>query len=111
MLGGNFKDVIGEGDENKQKFLTECSRELSNGNTRDLECVDVRPGSIIVDIEGAPEDLVAMEEEVQTEKAFVLDGFPELAVEHFHVDRLVASQTTTKKPHLLNDGSVSVFAH
>ena len=81
VLGGNFKDVIGEGAENKKKFLTACTDKLSNGNTRDLACVNVRPGSIVVDVEGATEALVAMKKEVQTDKAFELAGFPKLTVE------------------------------
>ena len=104
--------MIGEStDENKQEFLTECTHKLSNDNTRDLVCVDVRPGSIIVDIEGTPEALVAMEKEVQTEAVFQLYGFPELTVEHFQVERLAISQSTTKEPNLLDNGIVSVFAH
>ena len=95
VLGGSFKDVIGEGEENKKKFLTACTQKLSKGNTRDLACVDVRPGSILVDVEGATQALVALKKEVQTNKAFVVPGFPKLTVEAVQID----------------NGSVSVFAH
>jgi len=95
VLKGNFSEVIGEGEENKQKFLTACTLKLSKNNTRDVRCADVRPGSIIVDIEGAPKQLGELAEELKTEKSFALEGYAD-----FTVDKLdyISATTTTKPP-------------
>jgi len=98
-LQGNFSEVIGEGEANKQKFLTACTLKLSNNNTRDLRCVNVRPGSIIVDIEGAPEKLIKVTRELKTGKSFVVKGYAAMPVKKLDVVlRPQTTTTTTKKP-------------
>ena len=127
VLKGNFSEVIGEGEENKQKFLTACTLKLSKNNTRDVRCADVRPGSIIVDIEGAPKQLEELAGELKTEKSFALEGYADFTIDK--VDFISGTTTTTKKSttttkktpledmedigsqiikHLMGNGSVSI---
>ena len=78
---GNFAEVVGA---DKSKFLGECTVRLSlSGST--LECVDARPGSVIVDVQGSKDALDAAEAEVEANGldlpsftslvAGVIDGF------------------------------------
>lgn len=62
VLDGDFEEIVGS---NPTQFLQECTRKLSSDD-RDVECVDVRPGSIIVDIRGSTEALDAAVLEVET---------------------------------------------
>ena len=55
VLDGKFEEII-TGARMYLKFLQECTRSLSSGG-RTVECVDLRPGSIIVDLRGS-EDAV-----------------------------------------------------
>ena len=75
----------------------------------------MRPGSIIVDIEGEPESLTDVVQELKIARFFELDGY-EMVIENVRV----ISVPTTKKPediwntiinHLLDNGSIYVFAH
>ena len=98
VLKGNFSDVVGKGIQTKQMFLAACTLKLSKNNTRDLRCVDVRPGpmsSFIVDIEGAPKKLEEMAQQLKTEESFVLEGYAELTIEKVDV---VVVTSTTKSP-------------
>jgi hypothetical protein len=49
VFEGDFEDVVGT---NKNKFLEECTILLSENGALDVECIDVRPGSIIVVVSG-----------------------------------------------------------
>ena len=53
MLDGDFEEIVGS---NPTQFLQECTHKLSSDG-RDVECVNVRSGSIIVDIRGSTEAL------------------------------------------------------
>ena len=70
---GNFEQVVGS---DKTKFLQECTTKLS-ANDRDVECVDVRPGSVVVDIRGSSDALDAVVSEVET-KGLALPSFANL---------------------------------
>lgn len=48
VMDGNFEEIISSG---AAKFLEECTSTLSSFGSN-VECVDVRPGSIIVDVQG-----------------------------------------------------------
>lgn len=89
--------MIGQGEGSKQKFLAACTFKLSNNNTRDLKCADVRPGSItgsiIVDIKGAPKNLDKLVQELKTDKSFALNGYADLTVDKVDV---ISVTTTTK---------------
>ena len=50
VLDGKFEDLI-TGASMYMTFLRECTDSLSSGG-RTVECVDLRPGSIVVDIRG-----------------------------------------------------------
>ena len=115
-LRGDFNEVVDKGEKNKQKFLVACTRKISNDYTRDLECTDVRPGSIIVDIEGEPERLKDVVQELKTAESFKLEGYVAMVIENVDVIPL----PTTKKTediwsaiidYLFDNGSVYVFAH
>ena len=115
-LRGDFNKVVGKGEKNKQKFLVVCSRKISNNYTRNLECTDVRPGSIIVDIEGEPERLKDVVQELKTAESFKLEGYVAMVIENVDVIPL----STTKKPqdilgtiinYLFDNGRISMFDH
>ena len=77
VLDGDYKKTIGS---NKQQFLKECSLLLSSNGTRAVACVDVRPGSIIVDVEGKKHAVTAAVNKIKIE-GLSLPSFPKLVAE------------------------------
>ena len=73
MLDGDFNVVVGQ---NKQAFLQECTTSLSSG-ARAVQCVDVRPGSIIVDVSGKKDALAAAVLQVKI-AGLALPSFPKI---------------------------------
>jgi len=55
VLAGIFSEVVGD---NKDSFLQECTADMSDNGATDVECVDVRQGSILVDVGGSDPDAV-----------------------------------------------------
>ena len=100
-LAGDFGKVIGEGGENKQKFLNACTRNLSRNDTRNLECTDVRPGSIIISVGGARSELADMFNGFKNQQSLQLEGFGEMNIAKLDVIKLLP--TTTKHPGELFD--------
>ena len=76
VLDGDYEQIVGS---DKQKFLRECTSALSS-NGRDVECVDVRSGSIIVDVRGSKAALDAAVADVGT-KGLNLPSFKKLSVQ------------------------------
>ena len=74
VLAGNFDEVVGK---NKGKFLVECTKKLSNNGALDIECYDVRPGSIILELQGSPSAVQSAASDVQA-AGIDLPGFPPL---------------------------------
>ena len=75
VLDGNFNQIVGS---DKKKFLQECTSTLSS-NGPGVECVDVRPGSIIVDVRGQKAALDGMATEIET-NGLDLPSFQKLSV-------------------------------
>ena len=109
VLKGNFNEVIGEDEESKQQFLSACTLKLSKDNARDVRCVDVRPGSIIVDIEGAPKQLGELAEELKTEKSFVLEGYAELTIDK--VDVISVPTSTESLPEEIEEDGPPIIKY
>ena len=84
-LAGKFNEIIGEGDQNKRKFLYICTHKISLNHTRNVECTGARPGSIIVGIGGEPETLVDLVHELKAERFFKLDGYSAISIENVEV--------------------------
>ena len=93
-LAGDFDKVIGEGKKNKQKFLNACTRNLSRNDTRNLECTDVRPGSIVISVGGARSELTEVINGLKNQQSFQLEGFGEMSIAKLDVIKLLP--TTTK---------------
>ena len=74
VLDGDFDEVVGK---NKDGFLKECTKKLSNNGEKDIECFDVYAGSIILVLQGAPSALQEAASDVQSE-GLELPGFPPL---------------------------------
>ena len=74
VLGGNYDKTVGS---NKEKFLQECTRSFSSNGIHPVECVDVRPGSIIVDVRGKRDAVTAVVLKVKT-TGLALPSFPKL---------------------------------
>ena len=66
---GNYETVVGK---SKDRFLTQCSISMAP-----VTCVDARPGSILVDVQGKQKDLTPAVSHVAS-KGLALDGFPSL---------------------------------
>ena len=83
--GITTKSIVLEGDYNEtvgpstQKFLRECTTSLSSNGTRAVECVDVRPGSIIVDVRGKQDVVARVAHQINT-LGLALPSFPRLFV-------------------------------
>ena len=90
-------------------FLEACTLKLSKNNTRDVRCVDVRPGSIIVDIEGAPKQLGELAEELKTEKSFVLEGYAELTIDK--VDVISVPTSTESLPEEIEEDGPPIIKY
>ena len=73
VLDGDYNQVVGQ---NKQAFLQECTTSLSSG-ARAVQCVDVRPGSIIVDVRGEKDAVAAAVLQVKT-TGLALPSFPKI---------------------------------
>ena len=63
MFPGDYDQVVGT---NKAKFLEECTTELSGKVTGNVECTDVRKGSIVVDVSGPKDAVTQAVQDVQT---------------------------------------------
>ena len=86
MLDGDFNVVVGQ---NKQAFLQECTTSLSSG-ARAVQCVDVRPGSIIVDVSGKKDALAAAVLQVKS-AGLALPSFPKIFVAGLYVYVIVCT--------------------
>ena len=84
VLDGDYDTVVGT---DKEKFLRECTTSVSSDGAREVECVDVRPGSIVVDLSGEDQAVVAAVAEVET------NG---LATESFQTLGMVTTTNTTE---------------
>lgn len=73
VFDGKFEDIVGAA---KTTFLDECSKSLSS-NDREVACVDVRPGSVIVDVRGSTDALDAAGAELEA-KGLTLPSFKSL---------------------------------
>ena len=100
-LAGDFGKVIGEGKKNKQKFLNVCTHNLSRNGTRNLECTDVRPGSIVISVGGARSELTEVINRLKNQQSLRLEGFGEINIAKLDVIKLLP--TTTKHPGDLFD--------
>lgn len=98
VLGGKFNEVVGSGVENKRKFLTECTRKLSNNNARSVECIDVRPGSVIVVIGGELDAVVEAVQSVQSAGSLELDGYEKMKVENVILPMSSSPSPTSQPP-------------
>ena len=94
MLTGDYNQVVGN---NKTKFLQECTSALSLNGARDVECYDVRPGSIILELHGSSFALTAAEDAV-TADGLKLPSFPVLEAEIIDVTSLEPGGSNTVKP-------------
>ena len=100
VLEGDFKQIVGA---DTTKFLEECTRKLSSDG-RDVKCVAVRPGSIVVDIRGSTDALDAAVSEVKN-AGLKLPSFSKLSF-----SKLLLAETT--KMDTGNSGSFGVcFDH
>jgi len=101
VLKGNYDDVIAN-EEAKTNFLDDCTAKLSSNNTSDLACVDVRPGSIIVQIEGEENALDELVKQVTDSGTFEIPGIPKFEATAEKIVRTTttgpAAATTTKHP-------------
>ena len=77
VLDGDYNETVGS---NKQQFLQECTMLLSSKGTRAVECVDVRPGSIVVDLAGDKHAVTAAAYKTKI-KGLSLPSFPKLVAE------------------------------
>ena len=75
VLDGDYEAIVGS---NKDLFLQECTSALAV-IARGVQCVDVRPGSIIVEIRGSEDAVNAAEAKVET-KGLDLPSFEKLSV-------------------------------
>ena len=87
VLDGNYDEVVGS---DKTQFLEECTDSLSSDGS--VECVDVRRGSIIVDIRGSTAAVDAVVAEVES-KGLDLPSFPVLSVSTYY-----SLNTNTNQP-------------
>ena len=71
---GIFALIVGD---QKAKFLKECTETLSS-NGREVECIDVRSGSIIVDLRGLKDALDSVEAEIFAANGLDLPSFERL---------------------------------
>ena len=60
-MEGNYDDIVGS---NKAKFLDECTKGFT-AKSLDVECSDVRPGSIIVTVRGKVADVATAVKDVR----------------------------------------------
>jgi len=77
VLDGDYNEIVGS---DKQQFLQECTMLLSSNGTRAVACVDVRPGSIIVDLKGDKHAVIAAARKTKV-KGLSLPSFPKLVAE------------------------------
>ena len=61
VFPGDYNKVVGS---KKAVFLQECTDWVSKKGTVDVECVDVRPGSIIVSMDGSDNAVAAAAQDV-----------------------------------------------
>jgi len=76
VLDGDYDTVIGT---DKEKFLRECTATVSSNGAREVGCVDVRPGSIVVDLNGDEQAVAAVVADVET-NGLATQSFQKLAV-------------------------------
>ena len=70
----DYSKVIGN---NKSKFLQEATSVLSLNGARDVECYDVRPCSIILELRGSISDVASVVKDLLT-YALKLPSFPKI---------------------------------
>ena len=61
MFPGDYNKVVGS---KKSVFLSECTESVSKKGTVNAACVDVRPGSIIVSMDGSDDGVAAATQSV-----------------------------------------------
>ena len=79
--------------------------------TLNLKCTDVRPGSIIVDIEGDPEKLDDLVQELKTAESFELEGYAKMTIDKVETISAPTKKPATKKPENFEYGSDSMLGH
>lgn len=88
-FAGNYDDVVGN---DKEQFLQECTTLLSSSGNGDVECINVRPGSIIVDVRGPETTLAAAMADVES-NGLDMPSFPMLTT--IQTTAVTTAATTT----------------